>query len=304
MEDTMLLTEAVEALCIATRANNRSVRTVSSYRNKLKPLVARLGNVSVETVTVHDLRAYVAEMMDSDLSPFTVSGRVRHMKRLFNWLEEEGIIENNPVERIKTPQPKRDKPKGISEEDILLLLEEARDDRLYDLRDRAIILFLADTGCRVGGLCNLRVQDLDLEAGMATVTEKGGKSRYVMFTEPTRKALEVWLDARPQDQGDDVFLGLRGRSKGALRPNGVAQMLRRRAKRAGCEGPTNPHSFRHAFARHYLLDGGDLGTLSDLLGHESVEITKKWYGVFLVEELKGKHYEHSPVRAMFGGEEK
>jgi site-specific recombinase XerD len=49
------------------------------------------------------------------------------------------------------------------------------------------------------------------------------------------------------------------------------------------------------------LDGGDLGTLSDLLGHEGVAITKNYYGVFLIEELKQKHHEHSPVSAIVGG---
>jgi integrase/recombinase XerD len=296
----MLLTEAIDRLCIATRANGCRPRTVDSYRRKLKPVVGALGNVAIEDITVHDLRAYVADLMDSDLSPFTVASRVRHMKRLFNWLTEEGEIEENPVERIRTPRPKREKPKGISDEDLLALIEEAQGDRLYDIRDRAIILFLADTGCRAGGLCGVHVDDLDLEEGLATVTEKGKKSRYVMFTEPTSKALKAWLEAAKIKEGP-VFLGMGARSEGALKPNGVGQMLQRRAKRAGCEGPTNPHSFRHAFARHFLLDGGDLGTLSDLLGHESVEITKKWYGVFLVEELKAKHQEHSRVKSILGG---
>ena len=84
----------------------------------------------------------------------------------------------------------------------------------------------------------------------------------------------------------------------ALTTNGVAQMLKRRAKRAGVTGPVNSHAFRHGFARHYLLDGGDLGTLADLLGHSSVEVTKSFYGLFTFEELREKHRRHSPVRGL------
>ena len=76
-------------------------------------------------------------------------------------------------------------------------------------------------------------------------------------------------------------------------------MLRRRAKRAGVEGPFNPHSFRHAFARHFLMSGGDLGTLADLMGHSSVEVTKNSYAIFTERELKEKHRRHSPIVAPF-----
>lgn len=297
----MLLSEAIEALAVATRANGRTRRTVESYRQKLKMLVAFLGDVSVESVTAQQLRRYVVDLMERDLSPFTVASRVRHTKRLFNWLDEEGLITDNPVDRIRTPRPKRRKPKSISERDLLRLLKTTQGGNLWDLRDRSIILFLADTGARVGGLCGLDVGDLDLEAGLATVTEKRGKTRFAMFTAPTAEALGAWLQAAEIERGP-VFLGLGARSEGALTISGVEQMLRRRADRGGCEGPTNPHAFRHAFARHYLLDGGDLATLSDLLGHADVSTTKAFYGIFRTEELRAKHRKHSPVRALLGGD--
>jgi integrase/recombinase XerC len=295
----MKLSAAIEALCVATRANGCSKRTVGSYRDKLKWLVEFLGDVDVEDITVHDLRRWVAHLMDSNLSPFTVQSRVRHAKRLFNWLAEEGDLDDNPMKRIHTPTPRRRKPKGIHQEDVLALLEGAQGPGLYDLRDRALILFLADTGARAGGVCGLKMQDLDVDAGLAAVTEKRGKTRYVMFTEPTAEALRDWLEAA-NIEGGPVFLGLGSRSEGALTPNGLSQMLRRRSAELETVGPTNPHAFRHAFARHYLLDGGDLGTLSELLGHESVEITKNYYAIFSLPELKKMHDRHSPVKSIIG----
>jgi len=76
----------------------------------------------------------------------------------------------------------------------------------------------------------------------------------------------------------------------------VARMLARRAKRAGIAGKVNPHSFRHAFARDFLMSGGDLGALSDLLGHADVLVTKEFYGVLTGEELRRKHEQYSPVK--------
>jgi site-specific recombinase XerD len=174
---------------------------------------------------------------------------------------------------------------------------------VIDLRDRALILFLVDTGCRVGGLCGLELQDLDLAAQRAIVKEKQGKARFVFFAPATARALEAWLEVRPQDKGPWVFVGLGMHSKGAISANTVYQALRRRGDLAGVSGPVNPHAFRHGFARHFLLDGGDLATLADLMGHSSVEVTKDYYAIFTAEELQEKHRQHSPVSRMLGGED-
>jgi site-specific recombinase XerD len=306
----MTLTEAIEMLLVATRADGRSVSTVKAYRGKLSHLVAFLGDVAVEEITVDDLRAFVAYQMSEHtlyagipgrermgkLSPFTVATRVRAFKRLFNFLEIEGRIETNPARRIRTPKPKP-KPKGVGYDDVLALLETVRGGDVASVRDAAIVLFLCDTGCRIGGLCGLCLDDLDLEAGLALVQEKGGKSRLVMFSPETGEALRAWLAVRPKDRGDALFVSLK--RKGALTASGVRQMLTRRAEEAGIEGAVNPHSFRHGFAKHYLLDGGDLGTLADILGHASVEVTKDYYGIFTVGELRVKHRRHSPIAKMF-----
>jgi site-specific recombinase XerD len=309
----MLLSKAIERLLTATRADFRSDRTIEFYRSELAPLVAFLGDVPVESITIDHLRRYIADLMEErtlhagrstrkphrgKLSPWTIKARIRTMKRLFSWLEQEGHLDNNPTRRIRTPQIKRKEPRGISRSDFLALMETTGAGTVADLRDRSILLFLLDTGARIAGLCGLRIDDLDLEQGLATVIEKGDKVRFVMFSPTTAKALRDWLEVRPEYKAPWVFIGLGNASKGALKPNGVAQMLRRRAKRAGCKGPTNPHSFRHGFARHFMLNGGDLASLSRIMGHSDVKITADYYALYTFSELQEKHKKHGP----FGGE--
>jgi len=201
------------------------------------------------------------------LSPLTVASRVRHLKRLFNWLEEEGVIQENPARRIKTPKPKRRKPKGISMEDFQALLRTTIDERPEDLRDRAIMMLLFDTACRVGGLCGLRVGDIDLDVRQAIITEKEDKTRIAFYTQATDDALAAWLDVRPKDN-DWGFVSLGPSSFGKrLSTRGVSHMLIRQSEWAETEGPTNPHAFRHGFARAYLMAGGDLVTLSRIMGY-------------------------------------
>ena len=80
-----------------------------------------------------------------------------------------------------------------------------------------------------------------------------------------------------------------------MNPNSVIQMLRRHKRRAGVTGRVNPHSFRHAFAREYILNGGDLASVSDIMGHSQLAVTKQFYAVFNAEELRDKHTAFSPV---------
>ncbi len=308
----MKLSEAIEALCVATRANGRSPRTVDAYREKLSHLAVYLKDPPIESITVHDLRSFVVSQMEKttlyqnhptrdpeagSLSPFTVSSRVRHIKRLFNWLEDEGILDNNPARRLKVPKPKRERPKGVNYDDVVALAESIDGNQPADLRDKAMVLFLADTGCRVGGMCGLQVEDLDVQTCTAHVTEKDGRPRPLFFTPGTAEALQAWLQARPEDRGPWVFIGLGNRSSGALKPESVARILRHRAKDIGIEGPVNPHAFRHGFAREFLLRGGNLATLADILGHSNVQTTKDFYGVFTAEQLRREHSQYSPLAA-------
>ena len=210
----MLLSEAIEALTTALRADGISPSTLRTYRGKLRPLVAYLGaDTPVESITVNDLRRYIADQRDTTtkytdhpyhdpkggkLSIHTISGRVRTTKRLFNWLEAEGVIQDNPTARIRTPRAKQEEPKAISIQDFVALLETTKAGTPADVRDRAIILILADTGIRVGGLCGLKVKDVRFDEGLIKTTEKGTKSRLVPFSPLVREAIEAWLGARCQ----------------------------------------------------------------------------------------------------------
>ncbi len=312
----MQLSEAIDKLLLATQADGRSPNTITDYTRKLRPLTDFLGDVDIETITADDLRRYIVGLRKREtvwenhphlqaqkhkLSPYSVAGYIRVLKRLFNWLEQEEILPDNPARRIKTPSPKIKKPHAIEPEDLKALLRTTEGNTPADRRDRAIILLLADSGCRVGGLCGLRLEDVNLATHDAIVREKGGKERIVFFTDPTAQALQEWLDVRPSDAGDAFFVSLgRRKPKSALSTNAVSQMLHRRAKTAHISGRVNPHSFRHAFAREYLLSGGDLATLSDLMGHESIEITKDYYLIFKVAELRRRHQKHSPVMQILG----
>lgn len=307
----MTLAEAVERLLVATVADGRSPRTVRDYRQKLTGLVEFLGpGCEIDRISAHDLRRYVASLRGQQrryrshvyrgeiagpLSPATIAGSIRAIKRLFSFLEADQVISENPARALRAPRmTKGREPKAISKADFVRLLHAASGDEPAEVRDRALLLFLADTGARVGGLVGLELDDLDLGQSMAWVTEKGNKRRAVYLSGETVAALQAWLLVRPAASSQAVFTSLY-KTRGGLTREGVTLVLRRLKQRAGVTGPVNPHAFRHAFAREYLRNGGDLATLSDLMGHSDIQVTATSYAVFLPDELRERHRRFSPV---------
>lgn len=309
----MILSEAIESLAVATLADGRSARTAGDYRQKLGALLLFLGDRDVTAITVDDLRRFVVGLrtrsnryadhpardeLEGGLSQASIAGYIRALKRLFTWLMEEEITQTNPARRIKTPKIARGEPKAYHTDEFPKLLEATAGDEAVQIRDRALLFFLADTGCRAGGVAGLHLGDLDFETHTAKVTEKGDKTRRVPFSEPTAAALRAWLAVRPESRENWLWLNMGRRGVSHLTADGIGEVLRRMKKRAGINGPCNPHSFRHGFAREYLLAGGDLGTLADLLGHSDVQVTWQHYAIFRTAELAAKHDKHSPIARM------
>jgi len=296
----MSIQQAIDAFLLAMGASS-APSTVETHRYRLARLSAVLGARPVSEVTVGELRRYVVRLRNEPtLSPTTVHGHIRSLKRLFNWLVSEGVLspEANPARRIALPRLPNVPPKGISIEDARKLLAAAMEmgQEWERRRNLAILLFLADTGCRLQGLTGLRLSDLDLRGRTAIVREKMQQWRFVFLKPVVVEALERWLEMRGEvagpKAGDAVWISRRGTP---LTRWGIQNMLKRLKRRAGVTGPASAHSFRHGFAIHYLLNGGDLATLADLLGHSDIETTKKYYARFKREQLREQHDRYSPV---------
>ncbi len=180
--------------------------------------------------------------------------RYRHdMKitlRVFvRWLSEKKICSVN-VECIKSRYgSKRILPEEILTEQEVQSLASAAD----NLRDRALIFVLYESGCRIGELLGLKVKHVQAnEHGFAlSVNGKTGSRRVLILS--SAPALANWLNLHPyrNDPESYVWLGLSNRNKNELLEYpGVLMMLKELARRARIKKRVNPHSFRHARATH------------------------------------------------------
>jgi len=138
-------------------------------------------------------------------------------------------------------------------------------------RDEALLNLLLYTGLRVSEAAALNTDDVTINDRSGKVTVRSGKGREhreLPLHKEARKALKAYLEVRPQDQGEGLFLGQRG----SLGPRGIQMRLAALGEAAGVE--VTPHVLRHTFATRLLREvGTDLVTVSALLGHESVATT-------------------------------
>ena len=299
--------QAIEEFLDACRADGLKLPTVRWYEGKLRPLTAMFGRKAIDRVETADMRDYVRSLHDrttryvgvakkhvvqGGLSIESIRGHIRCLRRFWGWCEAEYRLDpgSNPMLRIKMPPAPRAIPKDVSPESVRVLLESC-DDSVTGRRDCAVIAFLADTGCRAGGLLRLTPDVLDVDARRAQVHEKGEKGRLVPFSEYTAERLREWLAVRP-DEAPTVFCSLGTNTHAQpMTLSALHKILKRRAAEAHVTGRINPHSFRHSFARRWMLAGGDVSTLSLIMGHSTSKITTDVYGAFMHEEALTRYEE-------------
>jgi len=156
---------------------------------------------------------------------------------------------------------------------------------------------LLDSGIRVSELVNINLEDVNLAEGWITIkVGKGGKERIVPVGSVVQKSLWKYINrfrSQPLTQKvTRLFLSDDGLP---LTRSGIQQMLRRCGKRAGISGVRClPHTFRHTFAKSYLVNGGDIFSLQKILGHSSLASVRTYLNLFGTD-IKKQHQKYSPA---------
>ncbi len=231
---------------------------------------------------------YYADLKSRGLSVYTVKGHYHILVRFGRWLLERGHLREQPLADVRPPElPKDRKPKAITEAHITVLIDAAETPR-----DRAVLLFFRDTGCRASEAAMLTWGDIQLDEGEAQVTGKGNKSRPVFFKPITARAIKLYrAGLKHTKPSDPVWWG----HQGPLSYQGLYLIFKRLAVKTGLSDEIfNPHAWRHAFGRDTTKRGIPTATLSDLMGHTTTEVTKI-YTKFNNDELRQAHDRYSPL---------
>lgn len=287
------LRDALEAFLVGGRARGLSPKTLAWYRMIGERFAAHReaagADPALASVTVEEARAWVVALQRGGLAPVSVAGFVRGLKAISAWWAAEGYLDEDSLRRLARPRVPQRLIATLTPAELERLLAVAR------ARERLLIGILLDTGLRLGELADLRVDDV-LADGYLRVRGKGDKERLVPLGAVSQARLAAYLRrGRPRPVGawvDHVFLARDGRPMTAA---AIQHVLRRLGGRAGLDGVrTNPHTFRHTFAKLYLLNGGDLFSLQRILGHATLDMVRRYVNLD-AGDVKRQHASASPL---------
>jgi integrase/recombinase XerC len=231
--------------------------------------------------------------------PGTVETYFINLQTFCNWLVEEGALPASPMAKLKPPVNRPDQITPFTAEQVEGLKAAARRSG-NPRRNELIVMLLLDTGARVSELCALTWRDVDLPGRRLVVMGKGQKRRSLFFGVKATRAL--WAYRREKErhgaglaEESPVFTSDAGTTPGAaLTRWGVAQLIQRLGTAAGVEAVRcSPHTFRHTFAVQFLMQGGNVFALQQLLGHTSLTICQR-YVALAQADLASQHAKFSP----------
>ena len=269
--------DMLECFLQAMDVQGRSRKTIAHYRLILGKMLAET-NVSARRITVYHLRSYLAKGKERGLKDSTLAHHREVFSSFFGWLFREGLIERNPVINLGSIKVAKEQKQVFTDIDM-----EKMRQNCTRVVDKAIITFLASTGCRVAELVGLDRSALDLENLECVVRGKGNKERTVYLDNVTAMYVRNYLATR-RDRCPALFVT---RDRKRFQTGGIRDMLKRLEERSGVEH-VHPHKFRRTLATNMAKRNLPIQTIAAILGHESIETTME-YIVLNKEDTKLKY---------------
>jgi integrase/recombinase XerD len=252
----------------------------------------RLAPARVERRHVAD---FLGLLYQQGLDSRSVARTLVAVRNFFRFLEQEDVLRRDPTEHIESPRTWKRLPKFLTVAEVERLLAAPEEKTPRGLRDAAMLEVLYATGLRVSELVNLKVSDVQLDAGTLRCLGKGSKERMVPLGKKAAAALEAYLRrGRPvlarKGASPHLFLTRLGRK---MTRHNFRLLLAGRARAAGVRARLSPHTLRHSFATHLLERGADLRAVQLLLGHADISTTQIYTHV-AQERLKQIYRTHHP----------
>jgi len=299
--------QAVDGFLLSCKVEGKSYGTIDCYADKLKGFLWYASNYDwpndISVITTQNLREFLGYLRETThrfnskcpramrpVNNTTIQKYYRALSALFNWSINEGILETNPLVKIKVPRAEKKVVKSLSSTKVNKVIISIPD--TFDgIRNKAIILVLIDCGLRLGELLSIKMADINMEQQLMRVDGKTGE-RVVRYGNTTWKALKKYLKMRANVNGHNDYLWLT--EKGiTLKDSSVETLFIKLRKRTGIY--IHPHLLRHTFATMWLKNGGDSLMLQRLLGHTTLMMTNRYCQAVGCYDAVEAHKTYSPI---------
>lgn len=275
------LNNYTELFIASKKVEGCSERTLNYYESTIDNMLIEV-NKNVKIIDTNDLREYLTKYQKkNNCSKVTIDNVRRILSSFFSWLEDEDYIIKSPIRRIHKIKTSKIVRETYTDETI----EKLRDS-CEEIRDLAIIDFLASTGVRVGELVKLDIKDINFEERSCIVFGKGSREREVYFDARTKLHLEKYLSLR-KDDNPALFVSLLS-PYDRLEISGVEIRLKKIGKELDLQR-VYPHKFRRTMATKAIDKGMPIEQVQRLLGHAKIDTTLQ-YAMVNQNNVKISHH--------------
>lgn len=248
---------------------NKYLMTFHVIRRDLKVLGEDKTLVNLSNNDLEDLILYWKEQV----AIATINGRLRVIKPFFNVLFERGFIENNPVNGIKNVKERQIIKETLDDEEVKLIVNHLKGIQTFSsFRNLAMFYLMLDTGIRLSECLNIKIDDIEDDSIVIRLT-KNGKERYVYPSKECWSMLNKYIKIRGTLNINILFVNMENEP---LKKRYIQHMISRAAKEVEIKKNVSPHMLRRTYAKNSILGGMDVFSLSRLMGHSSLEITKNY----------------------------
>jgi integrase/recombinase XerD len=275
-----------------------SKNTVEAYERDLKQCAHYLVGHNTsdwKTVDPNKIAQWSAHLSQQKYARSSQSRKLSAVRMLARHLVRENLRPDDCTELLTGPKQSRKLPEVLTRKEVTALLEAPSSETPLGLRDRAIIELFYSSGLRVSELCDLSLQNVQMEEAYLRINGKGSKERIAPIGSAAVAALGTYLTlARPllvkPKTGSQFFLSQRG---SALSRKMIWLLIKNYARKVGIKKDVKPHLLRHSFATHLLEGGADLRAIQEMLGHADIATTQI-YTALQGEQLADIHALHHP----------
>jgi site-specific recombinase XerD len=278
-----LITDFLEYLELE---RNVSQRTIKNYHHYLRRFVDFAGDIDPKDITlekVRKYRLYLSRYSDPETrKPLKRKTQNFFMIALRAFLRYLARIDvpSLPAEKVELGDQDPSPLKVLDDSSLESLLEAPDTTKKDGLRDKAIIEMLFSTGLRVSELSSLNKDQLNLERREFGVVGKGGKERVVFLSAQAVGWLNRYLMSR-EDTFKPLFIRYQGKmeaedngEKMRLTPRSIERVVEKYVKKSGLAIKATPHTLRHNFATDLLVNGADIRSVQEMLGHANISTTQ------------------------------
>nr|WP_297706333.1 tyrosine-type recombinase/integrase [uncultured Butyrivibrio sp.] len=255
-----------------------SNNTILSYKRDLNKMISFMENrgvFDINEVTQDRLFSYVESLQNEHMSVSSIIRALTSIKAFFRYLLENGNIEDNPSESLKTPKAEKREVRVLSGYEVESLLNLDFDEDAKGKRDKALLELLYATGLKASEIIELELKNIDINLNCLRLSE----NRIIPYGQKAKEALNEYLlfarqellaESNPDEQ--KVFVNYMGQP---MSRQGLWKFIKTYVKRAGISTDITPYTLRHSFAAHLIENGADVSALQEMMGYKDINTLAK-----------------------------